>query len=38
MANEFIFVVKPSDSIKPGDIVFYDQSGLMRFAQEEAPV
>ena len=37
MVNEFIFVVKPSDSTKPGDIVFYDQAGLMRFAQEEGP-
>ena len=37
MANDFIFVVKPGDSKKPGDIVFYDQSGLMRFAHDIGP-
>ena len=37
MTNEFIFVVKPSNSTKPGDIVFYDQAGLMRFAHDIGP-
>lgn len=37
MANEFIFVVKPSNSSKAGDIVFYDQDGLKRFARDVGP-
>ena len=35
MHNNYIFVVKPSHSAKPGDIVFYDQDGFRAWALEE---